>query len=115
MAKNREAKFEEAFTETAKTLKQQATIERILHQIGIHPANTRTDVYNRWKRFLEFLRDNSGKPWREEVRLKLRSWIGIDFRYIDDYFECCRAWGIVELNAGNVIFKGEVHESQKTE
>ncbi|MBT0159920.1 hypothetical protein G4O51_08040 [Candidatus Bathyarchaeota archaeon A05DMB-2] len=80
--------------------------EIILTYIGATKDNLRADAYNHWYRFIEFCKRNSGKNWKEDIRAKLRSWIGVDFRYLDDYLMSCLSWGIMELNDGNLIFKG---------
>lgn len=110
--KKEKQNFKEAFPESAKILEKQQTIEQTLNHIGIVQSDTRADTYNRWKRFLEFIRDNSGKSWREEVRPKLRSWLGIGFRYIDEYFNACLTWKIIELHNGIINFKG-VSDNEK--
>jgi len=81
-------------------------IETILAYIGITHDNVRVDAYNHWCRFIEFCKKYSGKDWRHDIRPKLRSWIGIDYRYIDDYLESCMSWGILDLNNGILIFRG---------
>jgi len=82
------------------------TVEEILEHIGVTQDNVRADAYNHWKRLIEFVKDNSPALWREEIRPKLRSWIGVDFRYIDDYLSACLAWGIIELKNGTIKFLG---------
>ena len=82
------------------------TIEEVLAYIGITKDNVRTDAYNHWKRYVEFVKENSGKNWKEEIRPKLRSWIGVDFRYIDDYHKTCNAWGIHREINGALIYLG---------
>lgn len=82
------------------------SIETNLAYIGITSENVRQDAYNHWHRFIDFCKRNSGKEWKHEIRPKLRSWIGVDFRYIDDYLECCLSWGIMELSDGVLLFKG---------
>jgi hypothetical protein len=81
-------------------------VETVLEYIGVTHDNLRADAYNHWYRFIEFCKRNSGKNWKEDIRAKLRSWIGVDFRYLDDYLESCLSWGIMELDDGNLIFKG---------
>jgi hypothetical protein len=81
-------------------------VETVLEYIGVTKDNLRADAYNHWYRFIEFCKRNSGKNWKEDIRAKLRSWIGVDFRYLDDYLESCLSWGIMELDDGNLIFKG---------
>ena len=82
------------------------SIETILTYIGITHDNVRVDAYNHWRRFIDFCKKYSGKDWRHDVRPKLRSWIGVDYRYIDDYLESCMSWRILDLNNGILIFRG---------
>jgi hypothetical protein len=82
------------------------SIEDILAYIGITHDNVREDAYNHWLRFIQFIRDNSGKNWKREIRPKLRSWIGVDFRYIDDYHKCYLTWQISKLEEGILYFIG---------
>jgi hypothetical protein len=84
----------------------EATIEMILAFIGITHDNVRQDAYNHWKRFIEFIRNRTPANWKDDLRPKLRSYIGVDFRYIDDYYECCLSWGIIRSNNGLVDFVG---------
>jgi hypothetical protein len=81
-------------------------IETVLAYIGITKDNVREDAYNHWYRFIQFCKEASGRNWKYDIRPKLRSWIGIDFRYIDDYLESCMAWGVLELDDNALIFKG---------
>lgn len=79
--------------------------EEILKYIGITTHNVRPDAYNHWLRFIDFCKKNSGKKWKDDIRLKLRSYIGVDFRYIDDYFNCCLSWNIFDLKNDILYFK----------
>ena len=75
--------------------------------MGIEKQNfTKNVAYRHWERFVQFIMGNSGKSWSEFVRPRLRSYLGIDFRYIDSYLESCLAWGVVKLENGNVVFVG---------
>jgi len=89
-----------------KQKEQRPSIETILSHIGITHDNVRVDAYNHWRRFIEFCRKYSGKTWKDDIRPKLRSWIGVDYRYIDDYLESCMSWGILELDDGILVFRG---------
>jgi predicted nucleic acid-binding Zn ribbon protein len=86
--------------------KEKTEIEKVLEFIGVTHDNARTDAYNHWKRFIEFGKQNSGKDWKEEIRPKLRSWIAVDFRYIDDYLNTCLVWNIFSLHNGMLVFEG---------
>lgn len=81
-------------------------IERILGFIGVTHDNARSDAYNHWLRFIEFCKRNSGRNWKDDIRPKLRSWIAVDFRYIDDYLDSCISWNIIDLENGILVFKG---------
>jgi hypothetical protein len=81
-------------------------VETVLEYIGVTHDNLRADAYNHWYRFIEFCKRNSGKHWKENIRAKLRSWIGVDFRYLDGYLESYLSWGILDLDDGILIFKG---------
>ena len=88
------------------TERRKLNVETILEYIGATKQNLRADAYNHWHRFIEYCKRNSGKSWKDEIRPRLRSWIGVDFRYIDDYLESCLSWGVLELCDGVLIFKG---------
>ena len=105
---SKEKKFKKACPESARLLENDSNsnFEKILESIGVTHDNVRQDAYNHWQRFIDFCRRNSGKDWRHFIRPKLRSWIGVDFRYIDDYLESCLSWGIMELDNGILFFKG---------
>jgi hypothetical protein len=49
---------------------------------------------------------NSGKNWNDSIKPRLRSYIGVDGRYLEDYLKCLISWGIVKLDNGNQIFLG---------
>jgi hypothetical protein len=87
-------------------------VETILAYIGITTENVRPDAYNHWYRLIDFCKRNSGKEWKHDIRPKLRSWIGVDFRYIDDYLECCLSWRIMELDDGTLNFRGIPDEAE---
>jgi len=55
---------------------------------------------------VQFIKENSGKSWSDFVRPRLRSYIGVDFRYLDGYLDSCVAWDIMKLENGNVVFVG---------
>ena len=82
-------------------------IETILENIGITHDNVRTDAFNHWFRFISFCKNYSGKNWKKDIRPKLRSWIGVDYRYIDDYLGTCLSWGFIRIDDNeNLIFTG---------
>jgi hypothetical protein len=87
--------------------KVDTTIEAVLKYMGIEKPNfTKSVAYRHWERFVQFIKENSGKSWNEFVRPRLRSYLGIDFRYIESYLESCLAWGVMKLENGNVVFVG---------
>lgn len=45
-------------------------------------------------------------PDEAAVRPRLRSFIGVDFRYIDGYLHSCCSWDIMRLENGKIIFTG---------
>jgi hypothetical protein len=94
------------------TESKKLNVEKILEFIGITHDNVRQDAYNHWYRFIEFCKQNSGKEWKHSIRPKLRSWIGVDYRYIDDYLESCLSWRILELNDGVLIFRGIPNDAE---
>ena len=84
-----------------------STIEAVLKYMGIEKQNFSKNVaYNHWERFVQFLKDNSGHSWNDFLRPRLRSYIGIDQRYLNDFLQSCLAWGIIALENGNVIYYG---------
>lgn len=97
-------------TKTKDTLIQrqspQLTMENILAFIGVTRENTRKDAYDHWKRFIQLVKRRSGYSWHNDIRPKLRSWLGIDYRYIDAYLDACLSWGIMEMKNGQLSFVG---------
>ena len=87
-------------------MEKNESVEFILDYIGITHENVRVDAYNHWFRFVSFCKKYSGKNWKSDIRPKLRSWIGVDFRYIDDYLETCLSWNIIRINNNILFFKG---------
>jgi hypothetical protein len=94
------------------TERRKLNVETILEYIGATRDNLRQDAYNHWHRFIDYCKRNSGKNWKNDIRPKLRSWIGVDFRYIDDYLESCLSWGILELDDGVLNFRGIPDEAE---
>jgi hypothetical protein len=94
---------------------RQQNIEQIMEYMGVTHDNARVDAYNHWQRFLEFCRDHNFEDWRHEIRPKLRSYIAVDYRYIDDYLESCIAWDMIELIDGALFFKGIPEDNKKGE
>jgi hypothetical protein len=92
--------------------KKNENIELVLRYMGIDKEIVRKDAFNRWKRFIEFCNSNSGEYY-SVVRCKLRYWLGIDFRYIDAYFDTCLACGIIQVNSGVLVYKGKPEESEQ--
>jgi hypothetical protein len=87
-------------------------IETVLEYIGVTHDNLRADAYNHWYRFIDFCKKNSGKNWKNDIRSKLRSWIGVDFRYLDGYLESCLSWEIMELDDGILSFRGIPNDAE---
>lgn len=88
-------------------LRKPRSIEAVLRYIGIEKDNFSKHVaYRHWERFIRFIRDNSGENWDNFLRPRLRSYIGIDYRYINDYLDACIAWGIMKLVNGQLVFIG---------
>jgi len=92
--------------------KKDESLEKVLAYIGITHENVRQDAYNHWLRFISFIKDRTPDDWKYNIRPKLRSYIGVDFRYIDDYYECCLSWKIIESNNGIVNYLG-ISDGQK--
>lgn len=82
------------------------TVEMVLSYIGVTRGTTRKDACDHWKRFIELVRMRSGKSWYSDLKPKLRSWLGIDYRYIDAYLDSCLSWGVMEMKNGNVFYIG---------
>ena len=83
------------------------TVETVLKYMGIEKQNfTKSVAYHHWERFVRFIMENSGKNWNDFVKPRLRSFLGVDFRYIESYLESCLAWGVMKLENGNVVFVG---------
>jgi hypothetical protein len=82
-------------------------VEEVLKFIGIEKQNfSKSIAYSHWERFITFLMKNSGKNWNDSIKPRLRSYIGVDGRYLEDYLKCLISWGIVKLDNGNQIFLG---------
>jgi hypothetical protein len=82
-------------------------VEAVLKHIGIEKQNfSKSIAYTHWERFIKFIMENSGKNWNDFIKPRLRSYIGIDNRYLEDFLKSCLAWDIVRLDNGNLIFLG---------
>lgn len=93
--------------ETQKRKSVETTIEAVLKYIGIEKSNFSKSVsYRHWEKFVQFVKENSGKSWSNFVRPRLRSLIGVDFRYIDGYLDSCLAWEVMKLENGSIVFVG---------
>ena len=69
--------------------------------MGIEKQNFSKPVaYTHWDRFVRFSMENSGKNWNDSIKPRLRSYIGVDGRYLEDYLKACIAWGVVKLEDG---------------
>lgn len=78
---------------------------QVLLFMGINRDDLRRDAYQHWLKFINFCRDNSGRDW-DSVRLRLRSWIGVDFRYLDAYLSTSCDWGIICEKHGKLVYVG---------
>lgn len=90
------------------------SVEEVLGYIGITHDNVRQDAYNHWQRFIQFMMVNTPADWKQNIRPKLRSYIGVDFRYIDDYYQCCLSWGIIKSHNGIVEFVGIPNQEKES-
>jgi hypothetical protein len=105
--KEREEAFAKACPESSRILKEDALVERVLDYMGVQKENFNKSIaYWHWHRFVTFIKENSGKNWKEEIRPKLRSYVGIDYRYLEAFLESCIAWKVMILNNGKVEFLG---------
>lgn len=82
------------------------TIEKVLAFIGVTRETVRKDAYDHWKRFVQLVNLRSGRSWHNDIRPKMRSWLGIDYRYIDAYLDACLSWGIMEIKNEKLFYKG---------
>lgn len=90
-----------------------SSIENVLKYMGIEKANFAKNVaYRHWELFIKFVRDNSERSWDEFIRPRLRSFIGINYRYLGEFLECCLAWETVILEDGNLFFIGVPKEAE---
>jgi hypothetical protein len=91
-----------------------SSIETVLKYMGIDKANfTKNVAYRHWELFIRFVRDNSGRSWDGFIRPRLRSFIGINYRYLEEFVECCLAWETVTLEDGNLVFIGVPNGEKK--
>ena len=82
-------------------------IESVLKHIGIEKQNlSKSIAYTHWERFISFITENSGRNWNDFIKPRLRSYIGVDTRYLEDYLKSCLAWDIVKLDNGKLVFLG---------
>jgi len=81
-------------------------VEEILSHIGVSRETTSKKIaYEHWYRFVELALKMNGKNW-QTVRSMMRSYVNVDFRYIDDYLKCLTAWGIFSVNNSILNFHG---------
>jgi predicted nucleic acid-binding Zn ribbon protein len=94
-------------TKTLVLYQSNPQVEAVLKYIGIEKQNiSKSIAYTHWERFVRFCMENSGKSWNDSIKPRLRSYIGVDSRYLEDYLKACIAWGVVKLEDGNLIFLG---------
>jgi len=87
-------------------------IEKILAHIGVVRETTSKKIaYEHWYKFIELGIRMNGKEW-QIVRSLMRSYVNVDFRYIDDYLKCLIAWGIFSVNNGLLNFHGIPKEAE---
>jgi hypothetical protein len=92
-----------------------SSIETVLKYMGIDKANfTKNVAYRHWELFLKFVRDNSGRSWDGFIRPRLRSFIGVNYRYLGEFLESCLAWETMVLEDGNLFFVG-VQKDEKAQ
>ena len=81
-------------------------IEEILALIGVVRETTSKKIaYEHWYKFVELGTKMNGKEW-QTTRNMMRSYVNVDFRYLDDYLKCLMAWGIFSVNNGILTFHG---------
>ncbi|MCW4020276.1 MAG: hypothetical protein NWF14_03485 [Candidatus Bathyarchaeota archaeon] len=86
-------------------------IEQILAYVGVTQDNTSKKIaYEHWYRVIEFGIRMKGKEW-QEIRSMMRSYVNVDFRYIDDYMKCLKAWKVFSVNNGILHFNGILNRS----
>lgn len=88
-------------------------IEQILAYMGIYPDEVGKKVaFRHWYTFIEFAKKMNGQDWRR-VRNLMRSYVNVDFRYIDDYKDCAVEWKVLSVNNGILHFHGILKDDQQ--
>jgi len=92
-------------------IKNKPEVKAILERMRIFEGDMPKFGFRHWVNFITFLIEQKNKSW-DETYNKLRSVVGVDYRYIDDYVKCAKAWGIININ-GNILHI--IFEIPKTE
>jgi hypothetical protein len=79
-------------------------IEDVLTHMGVRHGG-REYSYPQWYRFVEVLRRYSGQE-EERVLNLARSYVGIGLRYLHEYLEACKAWGVAYAEDGKLFYVG---------
>jgi hypothetical protein len=62
------------------------------------PPATRRDSYVHWERCLACIRENSGMA-QPRMMIRLRAWVGVDFRYLQNYLDSFVEYGVISVNS----------------
>jgi len=85
----------------------QQDIEKTLNFMGINKSSYgKPYAYNNWYNLIEFIKKNSGLRYNEIVKPRLRSIMGMQHRYIDEYMETLFSWEVILLKEGCIVYKG---------
>jgi len=75
-------------------------VNEIIIYINLDSDNKKIGL-RQWQRAVSFLIQNIGQPYNRTHTL-MRSYVGINYRYIDEYIEVLKEWGVLTVRNGMI-------------
>jgi hypothetical protein len=91
----------------------EARVKQDLAYMGV-TTEMRKDAYNHWLRFALYACLNTGIRW-EKARMRLRSFIGVGYNFIDEYKGTSIEWGIIRIDNDILTYVGRPTETKGEE
>lgn len=86
-------------------MNEENVLRNVLEYIEVNSTDMRKDAFRHWQKTILFLIKHSGES-QARILLLMRSSIGIDYRYLNDYLNTLQEWGVINVTDDIIKFIG---------
>ena len=80
-------------------------VSKVLSFCGIQDEHMRKDAYQHWSVCLKTIKDNTGMD-AQRIKIRCRASVGVDYRYLDAYFDAFLDFGVIKKVDNTIHFVG---------